>query len=793
MHRYIGALFEDDFGRLSKLTIRAAHGFAKKKLDTASQSLQLIAEKVTRKALRASDRAFRQADRAVEAEMREADQSRRKLSRRLKTALRPEKQIRHKPPSGRKRLWPYAAVALPTYDGPVRDRRGERGVFMRVRYYSRRTAGQGVSQRVVLYVFHGAEVDASGNPYAVSNAGLTIDETLCAFDHLEQVNWAAAKNAKLLLHGIFAVDYRQAPEEMMACGTRWAEETLGRFGLPYLVTLHAPPEDGDQRNWHLHVLWSFRPMERIGDHEWQVGEMLRTDLDNPEAMKLMREMFAAVMTGVSFEAGQSQVWTAKSNAARGIVEEPQDHVGASLTNRARDGEFVAVVEQNHERVHHSKVARLDEDLRHADNALANRQLVERAIAERWARLPRLPQRAPALVAEPGATERLAAVSQPIARSTLQAAARATAPIVWAEATQPVRLIEPITLLPKNGPTKATQPVIRAKVAPPRNAARPSPVKIANLRIVPVLRSFVEVPVLSHSPVRPASLASSAPLPSPATSPVRRAVSSIPSTPAIPQTARVVTVRALRPIALPLATAAIGRFDHALDRSSEALRRGEAERDDELAKAKLAERSAAEEEQRRTQAALAKLLAALRRERHWIDGKAENRIVAGSLLDRFGLDRDSLNDRETQHQLDELFHRQIGEISRIATHIRASPGDLRRVEGRWTLDLAVHPEMRALVDLWRDDVTVQGALASYAGSAPQVAHTSAPAERPSSWQGARAFREQAMSAWDDAERLDEPIVARPGIALKRPSPDRGVPALSPRRGQHRQPAVSGRGD
>ena len=157
----------------------------------------------------------------------------------------------------------------------------------------------------------------------------------------------------------------------------------------------APPPDGDQRNWHCHVLWSYRPLERIGDHEWEVGEMLRTDLDNPQAMKLMREMFAAVMTNASFEAGQNQVWTAKSNADRGMPNEPQVHLGGADTNRARNGEHVADNEENHQRVLRSKAAIIDDDLRHLDDALAHEQDVQRSIRRRWARLPvtrmRLPQ------------------------------------------------------------------------------------------------------------------------------------------------------------------------------------------------------------------------------------------------------------------------------------------------------------------------------------------------------------------------------------------------------------------
>lgn len=212
VHRYIDALFVDDFGRQSKLTTTSANSFARKKVDRASQALQLHNERAEKKARRIEIREWRAAARSLEAELRESDHRIQLMWCRMQTRVRPEKKVRHKPPPERKRHWPYAAVALPKYDGPVIDRRGQRGVFMRVRYYSRRTTEAGVSQRVVKYCFNGAELDPDGNRYVATNIGATIDETLCGFDHLEQVNWSAAKNAKLLMHGILAVDHRQSPD-----------------------------------------------------------------------------------------------------------------------------------------------------------------------------------------------------------------------------------------------------------------------------------------------------------------------------------------------------------------------------------------------------------------------------------------------------------------------------------------------------------------------------------------------------------------------------------------------------
>lgn len=494
VHRYIDALFIDDFGRQSKLSTYSAHSFAKKKLDAAAQSLQLKGERREKQLRRIEIHEWRAAERSVAAELRESDHHIRLMWRCLKTKVRPEKKVRHTPPRERKRNWPYASVALPKYDGPVIDRQGQRGVFMRVRYYSRRTAGQGVSQRVVKYCYHGAELDENGHPYAATNIGKTIDEALCGFDHLEQVNWAAQCNAKLLMHGIFAVDHRQSPDEMMTCGLRWAEETLGQFDLPYLVTLHAPPPDGDARNWHLHILWSFRPMVRTGDHEWQVGEMLRTDFDNPAAMKVFREMFASVMTEMSFDAGQNQVWTAKSNAARGLPHEPQEHIGGMKTNQARNGEHIVENEENHERVMRSNGAVIDDVLRHADEALAKAQDAARAITARFARVPALPLPMPQRVVAANMTLEAPAFGAvpPMAIAAI------VMPVMPPVRREPSRIVGSIEITGRNVRQRSSFKVITPSA--PQPGARPARVEIANLRIQSLSPAGLSIEPVTRVPV-----------------------------------------------------------------------------------------------------------------------------------------------------------------------------------------------------------------------------------------------------------------------------------------------------
>lgn len=173
-------------------------------------------------------------------------------------------------------------------------------------------------------------------------------------------------------------------------GERWSEERFGQYGLPYVISLHEPPPDGDERNWHLHVIWSWRPLERIGDHEWLVGESLRTELDGAQGMWMLRERLAALMTEMAFEAGDADIYTPLSYAARGLPVIPQIHLDEGRTRQAREGKVVEANEENHDRLVRSIAALADEELRTEDARLARLQEIAKSVASRFAKTFTMP-------------------------------------------------------------------------------------------------------------------------------------------------------------------------------------------------------------------------------------------------------------------------------------------------------------------------------------------------------------------------------------------------------------------
>ena len=370
-HQYVRAVFVDDYGRDRALTVETAKSFSKKKLGAASSAGAKKADREMAWAIEASDRKTARAIRKLRKQERKADRSiARFFRRKIRTVEQPTGKIKHRPPKPRMIKPSRGMSALPSYGGFIRDRQNRIGVFIDIRYYSSRTSKPGVAIRTAKYIWNGAALDADGVPVFRSNIGATIEEVVCGLDHLEQVNRSAQRGAKILNSAVLAVDHRWTREQMLEVGEAWAKERFGQYALPYAIALHEPPPDGDERNWHIHALWSWRPLERVDEYEWLVAETLRTELDGREGLRLLRERFAAVSTVMSFHRGECDVYTGLSHAARGLPIEPQIKLYEEKTRRARAGEFVPDNEKNHERVLRSKAALIDDDLRREDERLA---------------------------------------------------------------------------------------------------------------------------------------------------------------------------------------------------------------------------------------------------------------------------------------------------------------------------------------------------------------------------------------------------------------------------------------
>ncbi|MFL0669877.1 MAG: MobA/MobL family protein [Erythrobacter sp.] len=237
-------------------------------------------------------------------------------------------------------IWPSA------YRLPFVTRDGRHFVFLRVRYYSARDCPPGHCVERAQYFIEGAFELSDGSFCFSSNLGETEDEILSGIDATEGVNRSPASNTKLMLHMIVQLEHGLTPEEQFATLKRYCEDVFGRQGLPYIVVLHPPSEEGDQRNWHAHIMFSFRPVMRTAPYEWEFGRHLRTDLDTPEQFGRLRKLWADHLNFACEKAGLDKRFTHLSYAAAGLDVVPRHHLGEALNAKVRRGERVELNEIN---------------------------------------------------------------------------------------------------------------------------------------------------------------------------------------------------------------------------------------------------------------------------------------------------------------------------------------------------------------------------------------------------------------------------------------------------------------
>lgn len=93
---------------------------------------------------------------------------------------------------------------------------------------------------------------------------------------------------------------------------------LGHHDLPHVGVLHAPDAQGDQRNFHAHLLFSMRPVETLGMNVFAFSAEKHSDLNDDSFITEMRGQIAHIFNRVMERAGHARRFTPLSNAQRGL-------------------------------------------------------------------------------------------------------------------------------------------------------------------------------------------------------------------------------------------------------------------------------------------------------------------------------------------------------------------------------------------------------------------------------------------------------------------------------------------
>lgn len=463
---------------------------------------------------RRAQREDRRAAHSLLMELREGDRANRALWRgfRVKPVKQPSPQqqrsaqILHRP---RRKEWLAGSNPLPSFSSAITDRMGRTGVFLRCKYYGA-ASKSGVGRRATIYIHAGVAQTEDGLDLFLCNVAQDPEEAMAAMELIEQLNRTAQENGKALFHIIANVPHELTLEQKFEIGKRFAEHQFGSRDLPYAVALHAPSEEGDQRNWHLHILFSTRPMVRTGHHQWDVGEMLRREVEGTEGFTRMRECYADVQTEVAHEAKLGYVYTALSNAARGLAIQPQEHLGGNRTDMVRRGIEVPANERNWERSLNGEAALLDERLRHVAEKVQQQASLMRRAQDRFAKAPVIGASAVAMSSAVPYSPigALAAVSQPSvlvpSLRTINAALElGPVPIPNLKPAERLPLAVPnlsaIALMPMQDDTvalaSAVQPVVESA-----NERQPFAIMVPVLRGTPVLQTLPHIEISPQQPL-----------------------------------------------------------------------------------------------------------------------------------------------------------------------------------------------------------------------------------------------------------------------------------------------------
>ena len=287
--------------------------------------------------------------------------------------------------------------------------------------------------------------------------------------------WNAAEAAERRVNSTVAREYELAlPAELDARGrgrlaVAFAAELVRRYGVAADVAIHAPSRDGDQRNWHAHVLTTTRAVAADGS----LGAKTRVLDDRktgPAEVEALRALWARqVNQMLSWAQAEARV-DHRSHARLGLATLPGIHLGATATAMERREERACVERDGGPDV---LAPATDRGRRQAEIAAANR-----------AEVARLAQAAEAAAR---------AERERVERNRQAAAARAEAEMAAEAARRPVERPLPVPGTP------GTPRPVQAPQRPPRAAQAVDPER-ERWRAMPMAALRAEVKRLRIDPV-----------------------------------------------------------------------------------------------------------------------------------------------------------------------------------------------------------------------------------------------------------------------------------------------------
>ncbi|MAW90597.1 MAG: hypothetical protein CL575_10895 [Altererythrobacter sp.] len=149
-----------------------------------------------------------------------------------------------------------------------------------------------------------------------TNIGSDRTEVVAFWRALEQVEALNRKNANVYISIILPLPHQLSAEGRSDLVDSIAAPLAAR-GLPFVAAQHLPDEGGDQRNYHLHLQVSCRPMVRVRPYEWEFSAATHAGINSPAGIRMMRRHFVRQMNSALEKAGLARRYTHLTRAERG--------------------------------------------------------------------------------------------------------------------------------------------------------------------------------------------------------------------------------------------------------------------------------------------------------------------------------------------------------------------------------------------------------------------------------------------------------------------------------------------
>lgn len=144
------------------------------------------------------------------------------------------------------------------------------------------------------------------------------------------------KNSTLAREVELALPSFLSQQERQGIAEAYAAELVGRYGVAVSVAMHEPGKNGDDRNYHAHILFTTREMtpEGLG----KKTRILDDKATGPKEVTALRELAADLINDALKAANSDICVDHRSFKDRGINRDPTTHLGPAATEMERRGE-----------------------------------------------------------------------------------------------------------------------------------------------------------------------------------------------------------------------------------------------------------------------------------------------------------------------------------------------------------------------------------------------------------------------------------------------------------------------